>query len=276
MTAAPAPDPRTTLARPGLAALSWEGVLDAAAYRAPRTLRCAAPAAALRDRPADAGRQRDQLLFGELFDVLEVEDGWAFGQARRDGYVGHVEARLLGEPGPLATHRVGRPGAPAWSQAADAADPVLTLDLNALVHVAEVSGARARVDGLGWMACADLADFLSFETDAASVAERFAGAPYASGGRGLDGIDAAGLVQQALYACGRACPREPDQQAAELGVPTDAPRRGDLAVWADHIGLMLDDRRLVHADPAQGCVMLEPVSEAADRRGAPALYLRPF
>ena len=66
------------------------------------------------------------------------------------------------------------------------------------------------------MAAEHLAPIGGFETDWAAVAERFLGAPYLWGGRESLGLDCSGLVQQALFACGLACPRDADQQA-ELG-----------------------------------------------------------
>ncbi len=45
----------------------------------------------------------DQLLFGERFRVLEVKDGFAWGQAARDGYVGYVAIDDLAAPGAPAT-----------------------------------------------------------------------------------------------------------------------------------------------------------------------------
>src|SRR5690606_14042535 len=139
----------------------------------------------------------------------------------------------------------------------DAAE-VLRLPLNALVAVEAEAGQHVRL-AEGWVARADLADLHAFDRDAAAVAERFVGAPYARGGRDRRGLDAAALVQQALYACGRGCPRTPDLQAG-LGRPVPAIgelRRGDLVIWADHVAMMVDARALVHADAEAGAVRIE-------------------
>ena len=90
-------------------------------------------------------------------------------------------------------------------------------------------------------------------------------------------LDCAGLVQQALSACGRAAPRYPDQQA-ELGravARTDA-RRGDLVVWLHddlgpwngHSALLLDADRVLHATGHHGAVVIEPLAEAEARYAA--------
>src|SRR5205085_5297985 len=85
--------------------------------------------------------------------------------------------------------------------------------LNALVAVEAMDGRLAKAAGAGWMAAEHLTPIGAFENDWAGVAERFLGAPYLWGGRESLGLDCSGLVQQALNACGLACPRDADQQA---------------------------------------------------------------
>ena len=83
-------DPRLTPARDDLAAASLEGLVPAGRYVRPRRMQVAVPATAVRSQPDASAEQWDQLLLGERFDVLEIRDGFAWGQAVRDGYVGHV------------------------------------------------------------------------------------------------------------------------------------------------------------------------------------------
>jgi cell wall-associated NlpC family hydrolase len=82
-------------------------------------------------------------------------------------------------------------------------------------------------------------------------------------------------VQQALYACGRACPRDTDQQA-QLGAPAPSEDlgRGDLVFWAGHVGMMLDGERLAHANAHHMAVAVEPLSQVAGRIGAPTAFRR--
>ena len=97
-------DPRLTLARPDLAASDLEGLVAAGRYADPRAYACQVAASAIRTAPSAGAEQADQLLFGEIFDVLDEADGFAWGQARRDGYVGFVALEALGTPS-RATHR---------------------------------------------------------------------------------------------------------------------------------------------------------------------------
>lgn len=249
MTAAAATlDPRTTLARPDLAEQALEGVVRAAAFRPVRPMHCAVAIADI-DAEAEAGSHPvDQLIFGEAFDVLDSRGGRLWGRARRDGIVGWIDAASLAEGAPLPTHRI---------ETVDG-----DLPLNALV-LAPGEGAAA----IG-----------AFADDAVEVARRFLGAPHRPGGRTSRGTDCCGLVQQALYACGRAAPRYADQQAElGVGVPVSEAQRGDLVIWLSpglapwngHAGLMLGPDRVLHATGHHGAVVIEAFAEADARHRGP-------
>jgi hypothetical protein len=245
-TAAATLDPRTTLARPDLAEQALEGIVRAAAFCAVRAMHCAVPVADIHADAAPGDHPVDQLIFGEAFDILDTREDQVWGRARRDGVVGWVRLSALRPGAPLATHRIG---------ATDAALP-----LNALVVEAG--------DPPG------LAPIGSFAAEPVEVAERLVGTPYKLGGRSSLGTDCCGLVQQALYACGRAAPRYADQ-LAELGqaVAVDQARRGDLVIWLDpeegpwngHAGFILDEGRVLHAVGRLGGVVIEPFAEADAR-----------
>jgi cell wall-associated NlpC family hydrolase len=124
----------------------------------------------------------------------------------------------------------------------------------------------------------DLAPIGSFEDDLVAVAERLLGTPHAPGARSSVATDCSGLVQQCLYACGRAGPRYADQQA-ELGaaVPRADRARGDLVIWphaegrdnwTGHSALLVDADTIVHASGHHGAVVREALAGAEARYAA--------
>lgn len=274
-------DRRTTLIRDGVAARVLEGVVPASAYVDPAAMQVSAPAAPLRRHPDDDAEQESRLLFGERFDVLLEKDGYAFGQAARDGYVGWVPAEALSGPPLAPTHRVKVLRTYAFSKADIKTTPVGLYSLNALVTVEETDGRFARAARTGWFMAEHLAPIgAGFETDAAGVALRFLGAPYLWGGRESLGLDCSGLVQQALNACGVACPRDTDMQA-KIGQAVDRAdlARGDLVFWKGHVGMMIDAEQMVHANGHHMATVVEPLSGAIARieaagYGPPTAYRR--
>ena len=241
-------DPRTTLARPDLAEQSLEGLVRADAYLPARPMHAAVPVADIHIDRDSTSERIDQLLFGEVFDVLDQQGDRLWGRARRDGLVGWISAPALRPGAPRPTHRVSAVGA--------------RLPLNALVAADDLPAA-------------DLAPIGAFETDPVAVAERLLGVPHSLGARSSAATDCSGLIQQALYACGLAGPRYADQQA-QLGqaVGRADARRGDLVVWlaepgdhswTGHSAFMLDSDRVIHATGHHGAVVIESFAEADAR-----------
>jgi cell wall-associated NlpC family hydrolase len=264
-----APDPRTTPWRDGIAARALEGVMAAEVYLDPQAMSCAAAATAIRAAPEAGAEQMDQLLFGERFDVIEEEGAWLFGQAVRDGYVGFVEAAALRPAGAAPTHRISALRTYAFAEPSIKSRALGPYSINSLVAVEAAEGKLAKVAGAGWMAAAHLSPIGVFEDDWAAVAERFVGAPYLWGGRESLGLDCSGLVQQALFACGRACPRDTDVQE-DMGRPIAAAEfgRGDLVFWKGHVAMGLDEGLIVHANGHHMATVIEPLAEAVARISA--------
>ena len=263
------PESRPTLARPDLAAADLEGLVAAKRYGAARRRQLGSVGAAIYPAPDLTAEVLDELIYGEQFDVLETRADFHWGRACRDGYVGFVHKWAFARHVEAPTHWVRALRTYAFAEPSIKAPSIGPYSMNSLVHVDVEEGDFARA-GKIWFWRGHLAPVgLGFERDWAGVAERFLGAPYLWGGRTSLGLDCSGLVQQALYACGRACPRDTDQQA-HLGeaLTRDQLQRGDLVVWRGHIGLMLDETRLLHANAHHMAVAIEPLADAIARIAA--------
>jgi len=230
-----------------LAEQALEGLVRAEAYRRTTAMHCHV---AVADIFADDGERIDQLLHGELFDVLEQRGENAFGRARRDGIVGWIALSNLKAGAPMATRRVSSVSA--------------KLPLNALV-VEKAEGIEDR----------DLQPVGDFEREPVAVAERLLGRPHALGARSSVETDCSGLVQQALLACGLPGPRRSHAQA-DLGraVSRNEAVRGDLVIWkatttgtswTGHSAIMVDTDQVIHATGIHGGVVIESLSDVEAR-----------
>jgi cell wall-associated NlpC family hydrolase len=276
--AQPSPDPRVTLAIRAegggqdfdLADIALEGRVAAARYVVTEAMVLQVPVCGLRRAPDLAAEQVDQLLFGERFEGLIAREGFVYGQARRDGYVGWAPREAFGPVRTASTHWVRALRTYVFPQPSIKTPPSLCLSTNALVTVETLEGRFAKLADSGWVPAGHLAALGEVETDPAAVALRYLGAPYLWGGRDSLGLDCSGLVQQALYACGRGAPRDSDLQAA-LGVAIDVVDElagNDLVFWRGHVGLMLDSQTLIHANAFHMAVAAEPLAEAIARIAA--------
>ena len=214
-------------------------------------------ATALRDEPADDAGAVSELLPGEVFAVLDLTSGWAWGYCVADHRVGYVEAIALVEP-LEATHVVVEAQAPIQASPDPLAATLSSLPMGSRLH-GSVRGATLEFEG-GFVPLSYLRPVGEHEADPVVVAQRLLGAPYRPGGRTCQGIDCSGLVQLALSMCGIDAPRDTSEQRT-LGedLPEDAPlRRGDLLFCDDHVGMMVDDQMAIQVSWESQKVAVEP------------------
>jgi cell wall-associated NlpC family hydrolase len=266
-------DRRVTPARADLAAASLKGRVEATRYAEGARRQCAQPVAPLTFEPAADARQQSQLLFGERFTVYEEKDGWAWGQAELDGYVGYVPAAMLGEasePTHAVTARSSHlyPGPDLKLRAGPA------LGMGARVRAVEQARGFSRLDGGGWLYARHLAPLGRTEPDYVKTGLALLGVPYLWGGRSSEGLDCSGFVQLALTRAGIACPRDSDQQRDALGAPIEPRddwsrvRHGDLVFFPGHVGFAVEGWKFLHANAFHMAVALEDFSDVLERSHA--------
>lgn len=213
------------------------------------------------------GGSRDrQMVYGEVFDVLEHRGGHAFGIASARDYVGWVEAAALAPHTARGTalHQVMTRQTHAYPE-----PDMKTRETQALPHRAQLcaqgtSGAFTRTE-LGWVPSAHLGT--RFPTDPVTTAEAYLGTPYLWGGNSCWGIDCSGLVQNALWHG----PGDSDLQEAALGetLPPGTPHeRGDLLFWKGHVAWVSAPDTLLHANAHHMAVTHEPIAAAIARISA--------
>jgi cell wall-associated NlpC family hydrolase len=268
-------DPRLTPARPDLAARHLEGRVTAERFVDGEPARVIDGLAPLRRGPrADAALDTEALL-GERLTVYDEDDeGWAWVQLARDGYVGWIPAHayLKGEGAP-PTHKVAALRTFLYPGPSIKLPPTGWASLGARVTVVretEANGRRFAVTAEGGAIVANhLVPVERMESDPVAVAERFLGTPYLWGGRSSLGLDCSGLVQTALEACGVPVPRDADLQEATVGEPVDldprAWRRGDLLFWPGHVALVRDAATFLHANAFMMAVGIETIDEGLAR-----------
>jgi hypothetical protein len=273
MTLTPAlTDPRTHAYDPDLqlADAALRGVVgdEGWTYLTPQPA-AAAGRLSLRAGPHLDAAQVTEALPGEALERLwDSGAGWARVRTGHDGYLGWAREEGLVPPSEEAALTVTALRAHAFAGPKVSQPLVAELCLGARVvrapgEAVEEGGRRwvpVTLPGgaAAWLQTVTLSPLP--EPDAAALALRFLEAPYVWGGRSAWGLDCSGLTQLVFAAFGRRLPRDADQQQAALD-PVDTPRRGDLAFFPGHVGLMLDERRLVHANATHMRVTVETLGE---------------
>jgi len=258
-------DPRLLASNGRVAHVTLRGQVEALEFVEGDWARVQVPVCDLTRRPNGA-RDR-QLLLGERVLVLEVVDGIAFLETERDGYVGYTPNEFLG-PDVQPTHWVAARQSHLYTQNDFKTPEAAAISCGSWLCVMDQGPRFARLDTGHYVPNAHIRAWGDWGDDPAGVAEMFLGTPYLWGGNCGAGIDCSGLVQAALLACGRPCPRDSDQQermnAQHLGDDTQL-RRGDLVFWKGHVGMMLDTRMLIHANAFHMATAIEPLATAKGR-----------
>ena len=257
-------DRRLNVFRPDLADARLAGRYAAAAFVEGVPARVRVGATPLHPRPERTAPQDTELLFGETVRRFELRDGWAWVQNDRDGYVGYCAADALAPEGAPATHAVAVPLTHLYATPDIKRAPAMALSLESRVAVASVEGSWAALaDGAGYIHADHLCALDRHADDPAAIAERLLDTPYLWGGKTSQGLDCSGLIQLALQRCGWETLRDSDMQADTAGRPIDpegaTPRRGDLIFWPGHVGIMVDESRILHANATDMATRVWPL-----------------
>jgi hypothetical protein len=236
---------------------------------------CALSVVPVRADPTDKAEIVTQLIFGDCYSILQVQNQWQQVRTAADQYVGWMDAK---QHTPVTADYLA-----AWQ----AQDHPRTLDVVQMVsdpttRIPVQLGSRLPFfDGMTLR----LGERQLFYNGAATNPQNGHGphgpvdarlrllqkmalvymkAPYLWGGKSLFGIDCSGLMQQLYGLIGVQLPRDARQQI-NLGQTVHfvaQTQPGDLAFFdnADgnivHVGLLLEDQQIVHAS---GEVRIDPL-----------------
>ncbi|WP_439572555.1 C40 family peptidase [Phreatobacter sp.] len=267
-------DRRTTPARPDLAAAFLKGQVEAARFVEGRPARVILPVVPLTPSTQINVARDTELVFGEEVTLYDEAGGHCFVQSARDFYVGYAVSAAFGHRGLPATHRVAALRTHLYPGPSIKLPPTFAVPMNTRLTVERLVGDFAVTDTGLHVVTRHLAPVGAPEPDYVAVAERYVGTPYLWGGRTSLGIDCSGLVQASLDAAGIAAPRDSDMQEQALGERIEVGpdlmgvRRGDLIFWRGHVGIVVGDGRLLHANGHHMAVVAEPLMEAVERIAA--------
>ena len=234
--------------------------------------------APLRREPSPDAPLDTEALKGERVWINQTTpEGWCHGTLVDDGYAGWLPANALDPPGDAPTHKVAVPRTFVFPGPSIKLPPAQALSFGCRLTIVRSAGEFAVTASGAHVPARHLAPIDAFVEDPVAVAEMFLNVPYLWGGKTSLGLDCSGLVQIAHAACGIACPRDSNMQAAALGraVPMHGAtcdvsvlRRGDLLFWKGHVAMVRDRDTLIHANAFHMAVAIEPIIDALARIAA--------
>ena len=221
-----------------------------------------------------------QLLFGDIVNVFDVAQGWAWVQSLRDNYVGYIPKKTLRKikkNTPPDSHCVSVERSFRYAQP-DMKTPIVDClsmgSVVAIVGETETRGTKyaALQDGK-FLISRHLSPIDCHVDDYVSIAESLLHAPYLWGGASAFGMDCSGLVQLSMLMAGNKVMRDTDMQETSIGeelgfsAMDGGLKRGDLIFWKGHVGIMGDAETLIHANGHTMNVATEKLEDAIERIG---------
>lgn len=207
----------------------------------------------LREEPSDTSQMVSQLLFGDVFEILEkVSDNWIHIRNAYDSYEGYID--------------------PKQQMAIDSIDFISLKEPNMVnretMRIITKQGEIIIPPACSFKNITDEEDsfvisasdsIYPFQTcgrdEITETAESFLNAPYLWGGKTPFGIDCSGFTQSVYKISGLKLKRDAAQQANQgetLNFMEEA-LPGDLAFFDNeegniiHVGIILSDERIIHA-----------------------------
>ena len=97
---------------------------------------------------------------------------------------------------------------------------------------------------------------------------------YRWGGKSPQGIDCSGLCFMAYYLNGINIYRDADikEGFAIKKIPQHEAKKGDLAFFPGHVGMLLDENNLIHSSEGGNGVKIEPFTKVIAQRGEPTKF----
>lgn len=256
-------DHRTRLARPDLAAEHLKGKVNADRFEKPVRHSVLAPTLSLYRGPSEEASIETQILYGEWFDVLEQDKDWAWGQCMTDGYVGYIRSKYLKKKSATPTHRVSNIATFVYPKPDIKTTPLATLSYGSVLSISNTDNRFSTLHHGGYVLNDHIIPIDEKSVDPVAEAFRFLGVPYLWGGRSGHGIDCSALVQLVLGACGIPAPRDSDMQELALGkaVRRDHAEPGSLIFFPGHVGIMVDQETMIHANDRSMAVSIDDIDE---------------
>ncbi|MEE9314272.1 MAG: NlpC/P60 family protein [Rhizobiaceae bacterium] len=280
-------DKRLHAYRDDLADVSLEGKVKATRFVTGEAATIKAHFVDLLKEPREGSGLNTQIIHGHDVMVFERKNGWAWVQRVDDGYVGYCREDCLTSDASIATHMVLAPRTFLYPTADLQHPRVGYRSMGSKISVADKATTRGTdyliLDTGEAVIAGHAIELGDWKSDPVSVAETLLYTPYLWGGDTGFGIDCSGMVSTANMLCGKTVLRDSDMQAASIGDVLDTDftdlKRGDLVFWKGHVGMMMDQKNLLHSNGNTMNVAIEDLAGAIKRigylYGQPTIARRP-
>ena len=216
-----------------------------------------------RENPNDRAEMVTQLLFGDCFEVLEIQEKWVRIKTMYDDYEAWIcrkqyQPISIDEFDALTSEKTQVAGTGLSVVESFSGQQILPQGAT-LPHFAK---GKLRIEKKEYIFKGNTATL--DKKNLVDYALSFLNTPYLWGGKTIFGIDCSGFTQVVYKMCGIQLPRDAYQQAklGEVVSFVSSAKAGDLAFFDNeegritHVGILLGDGTIIHAS---GKVRIDPI-----------------
>jgi hypothetical protein len=211
----------------------------------------------LRIDPSDKSEMVSQVLFGEHFEILDLQNNWCNIRLHYDCYEGWIDVKQFV---PTDKNTIDKLHENTPTYASEIIDFVTDENENfaAITMGSELplfNHKKLFINELTYQYDGEVLQGVQPKSTLVDIAIRFLNTPYLWGGKTPFGIDCSGFTQLVYKLCGHQLMRDAAQQATQGEVLSFIEEcvPGDLAFFDNdegiitHVGIILKDNYIIHA-----------------------------
>ncbi len=207
---------------------------------------CALSVVPVREKPSSKKEMVTQLLYGEIYSIIEQKKKWTKISNNFDNYSGWINNSQLTFIKQKDFYNIAN------------RKPLYCLDFNGYIIDEKKQKTLIPIGGV-ISSCQELNSTFfgkSFnqKNKIINTSKKFINSPYLWGGRNQYGIDCSGFSQIVYMINGITIPRDASQQAKYgIKIDRDEIQAGNLAFFGDskkkvtHVGILINDKKIIHA-----------------------------
>ena len=210
----------------------------------------------LRKEASHRSEMVSELLFGELAEVIETNNGFTKLKCLYDGYEGWCQSNQLSPITEAEGFLNNKQLVAEWTSELDFNGRPMYVSFGSPLAVfqngkSQINKFSITFHGVNW----DSTKAVFSADSIKAIANKFINTPYLWGGRSVFGIDCSGFVQQVFRFFNKPLPRDASQQAiiGEVVGFLQEVQCGDLAFFDNeegritHVGLLFNSDTIIHA-----------------------------